>query len=82
MLLAFQHFVLLIFAGLFLWVGWLMSHNPVKASRVFTLGQVPNKFTVDFYRIAGWVFTILFALGSIMYVILILLDLLGVKIGD
>lgn len=82
MQLALKHFMLLIFAIPISWLGWLISRNPERTSRIFTFGQAPTKFTVGYFRIVGRVFAIVFALGSIIYLILIPLDLLGVNFGQ
>jgi cytochrome b561 len=79
---AMGHFVLLIFACLISWLGLFMSRKPEKTSRIFAFGQAPTKFSLGFFRIVGRIFNIFFALASIIYLILIPLDLLGVNLGQ
>ncbi len=78
---ALLHLVLLCFACAFSWVGWLMAHYPQKAARFFTFGRPETKFAVSYCRIIGWIFAAVFALGAIVYLILIPLDLLGIGLG-
>jgi hypothetical protein len=75
---ALGHFVLFGFAGAISWVGRRMWKHPEKACKVLTFGQPPNRFSIAFLRIVGQVFTVMFALGAVMYLIMIPLDLFGV----
>ena len=79
---AVQHLILLFFSCLISWIGWLQSHNPEKASRIFLFGQTPTKFSLAFFRITGRIFNVFFAVGAILYLIMIPLDLLGVNLGQ
>lgn len=78
---ALFHLVLFGFACTFAWIGRLMWRHPEQASRFFTFGQPPNRFSTSFFRIVGRLFAVMFALGAIMYLVLIPLDLLGVKLS-
>ena len=76
---AIQHFVLLVFAAAFSVVGWFIAHNPAKAYRFFTLGAMPvleQGFSIGFLKVAGWCFTVFFAVGALAYCFLIASDLL------
>jgi hypothetical protein len=74
---ALQHLVLLIFSAGFSAVGWYMAHNPERIYRIFTFGIQPEqKFFVGFCRVCGWIFTVGFAVGVLMYLGLIAYDLL------
>jgi len=74
---ATQHFVLLLFAVGFSRVGWLMAHYPGRAYRFFTLGIQPeHRFFVGFCKVCGWIFASVFALGTLIYLGLIVHDLL------
>jgi hypothetical protein len=77
---ALQHFLLLLFAVGFSAIGWLMAHHPDRAYRFFTFGiQQENKFFIGFCRVVGWFFFVSFSLGTVMYVVLIIRDLLGLS---
>jgi hypothetical protein len=78
---AFRHFVLLCVACVLTWLGYLISSYPEKTSRIFTFGQQPNRYSITFFRIVGRVFLVMFALGTLMYLVLIPLDLLGTSFG-
>ena len=72
-----KHLVFLLFAAGFATVGWFMAHNPERTYRFFTFGIQPEqKFFVGFCRVVGWVFTVVFAVGVLMYLVYIAYDLL------
>jgi hypothetical protein len=74
---ALQHLVLLILAGCACLVGRYMTRRPEAIVRAITLGgpMFGQRFGVAFFRVVGWVFTVVFGLGSLMYAILISLDI-------
>jgi hypothetical protein len=78
---AIQHLVLLGVACAIGWIGRWMSRAPETASRMMSLGQAPNKFTLGYFRVVGRFFMIMAAVGIILYLVLIPLDLMGVKLG-
>jgi len=74
---ATQHLVLLVFSVGAAVTGWLMAHHPLRTFRLFTFGNdYAPKILVGFCRIVGWCFTVMFAAGSLMYVVLIFHDLI------
>jgi hypothetical protein len=74
---AFQHLVLLLCDLGALALGRFMVRHPERTFHFFTFGMQPEqKFGVGFFRVVGWVFTVLFAIGLIMYLGLITYDLL------
>lgn len=69
---ALQHLALLVVAIGFSAIGWFMAHNSARVYRVFTLGgtEFGQNFFVGFCRIVGWCFTVFFAAGALMQVVL------------
>jgi len=54
-----------------------MAHYPGRAYRFFTLGIQPeHRFFVGFCKVCGWIFASVFALGTLIYLGLIVHDLL------
>jgi len=78
---ALGHLVLFCFALAVAWIGYQMSRHPEKTSSIFLFDQPPNRFSIGFFRILGRAFLVAFALGAVMYLILIPLDLLGLNLG-
>jgi hypothetical protein len=74
---AFQHFVLLLCDLGVLALGRFMVRHPERIFTFFTFGIQPEqKFGVGFFRVVGWTFTVLCAIGVFMYLGLITYDLL------
>lgn len=69
-----QHLVLMMFAVGFCAIGWFMAHNPVRVYRFFTLGGTGfgEGFAIGVFKVVGWCFTVVFAVGTIMHLILTL----------
>ena len=67
-----QHLVLLVFSIWFSAIGWFMAHNPARVYRAFTMNasQFGQKFFIGFCRIVGWCFTLVFAAGTLIHLIL------------
>ena len=54
-----------------------MTRHPERVFHFFTFGiQDEQKFGVGFFRVVGWVFTVVCAIGVFMYLSLITYDLL------
>jgi hypothetical protein len=69
---AFQHLVLLLFDLGALALGRFMVRHPERIFHFFTFGIQPEqKFGVGFFRVAGWVFTVVSIIGVFMYLGLI-----------
>ena len=76
---ALAHALMLIFAIVVLRAGWFMAHTPKRALLLFTFGTEPifgDTFWIAWCRIMGWIFTCGSALGVVIYLILIPIDLL------
>ena len=76
---AVQHLALLFFAAAFSAVGRFIAHNPSKAYRFFTFGMMPVReqgFYIGFFRLVGWCFAVIFALGALEQSYLIASELL------
>jgi hypothetical protein len=74
---ALKHFVLLLFAAGLSALGWFIAHHPGHMYRFFTFGIQPeNKFFIGFCRVCGWFFTVFSAVGTLMYLGLIVHDLI------
>jgi cytochrome b561 len=76
---ALAHTVMLVFAAAVAVVGWLMAHNSARASRFLTFGLEPAfgaKYCIMFTRFLGWFFFIMSGLGTVLYMILVPLDIL------
>jgi hypothetical protein len=59
-----------------------MNRQPERAARVFLFGQSSTKFSTAFCRIVGRIFMVVFLVGAAFYLVLIPLDLFGVKFGE
>lgn len=74
---AMDHLIFLMFSMGASVIGWLMAHRPLRTYRLFTAGNDnAPRILVGFCRIIGWCFAIVFAAGSVMYLVLIFHDLL------
>lgn len=74
---ALDHLILLAFSIAASIIGWLMAHHPLRVYRLFTAGNDHAPRTlVGFCRIVGWCFAVVFAVGSLMYLVLLFRDLL------
>ncbi|HEX8816426.1 MAG TPA: hypothetical protein VF753_13070 [Terriglobales bacterium] len=73
-----QHLVLLVAGIGFCAIGWFMAHNSGRVYRFFTLGGtgLGEVFAIRFLKVVGWCFTVAFAAGAVMQLVLILLALL------
>jgi|SRR5271157_6588389 len=65
----------------FLCIGWLAAHHKQKAVYKSTIRQALSRFNGIVSRIIGLFIAIFCALFAIHYLILIPLDLLGIKLG-
>jgi hypothetical protein len=75
---AFVHALMLSVAAALAWFGWFMAHNPERAIRFFTFGTEPafgKRFALTWSRAVGWTFTVGGCLGSMLYLVLISVDL-------
>ena len=73
---ALVHSVLLPFAAVLSAVGWFMAHSPERAFRFFTLATKPGpRVLVNFLRVCGWFFTVIFGAGVLAYLGAIAYDL-------
>ena len=59
-------------------LGWFMAHNPQRAVCFFTLGIQPafgKRLAITWSRVVGWTFTVGGCLGTVLYLVLISIDL-------
>jgi cytochrome b561 len=76
---ALVHVFMLIFAGALARLGWFMSHNPERASRLFTFdtgSPFGKRLALTWSRAVGWFFTVGGCIGITLYLVLIPIDLL------
>ncbi len=55
-----------------------MAHNPERGYRIFLFGQEPafgKRFAIMWSRTVGWMFTVGGFLGTLLYLVLIPIDL-------
>lgn len=72
------HVISLFLAAAVARLGWFMAHNPERGYRIFLFGQDPafgKRLAVAWSRTVGWMFTVGGCLGTVLYVVLIPIDL-------
>ena len=75
---ALAHVLMLGFAATMARFGWFMVHNPERACRIFLFGQEPafgKRFAIAWSRTAGWMFMAGGCFGTVLYLVLIPIDL-------
>ncbi len=55
-------------------IGWFTTHNPARVYRTFDWAgtRFGQNFGASFFKVVGWCFTVLFAAGALMQVLLTL----------
>ena len=77
---ALYHAIGLVCAGALAWLGRFMIRHPDSVIRFFTLGAGSKiRFFATFAKAVGWVYLVGGILGSIMYLVMIPIDLLSSK---
>lgn len=75
---AFAHALMLFVAAAVARLGWFMVHDPERAIAFFTFGTEPafgKRFALTWSKMAGWVFTAGGCLGTVLYLVLIPIDI-------
>ena len=75
---AFAHTLMLFVAAAVARLGWFMAQNPERAIRFFTFGTEPasgKRFALTWSKMAGWVITVGGCLGTVLYLVLVPIDI-------
>jgi hypothetical protein len=76
--IAYAHALMLLVSAGVARLGWFLAHDPERGYRIFLFGQEPafgKRLAVGWSRAVGWMFTVGGCLGTLLYLVLIPIDL-------
>jgi hypothetical protein len=73
---AVKDLILLLASASLSLTGWWVAHNPARVFHVFNLGMQPERpFYLGFFRFWGWLYVVLGAAGTVLFLVEMNIDL-------